>query len=53
MLLDLLVICDLLVTHHPPDQASYGRSRSDPPGPDLVFVITFHTKNYPQDPKMV
>jgi hypothetical protein len=29
ILLDLVVvICDLLVIHHPPDQASYGDSRS-------------------------
>jgi hypothetical protein len=29
VLLRLLVICDLLVTHHPPEQASYRRTRSD------------------------
>ena len=29
ILLDLLVVSDLLVTRHPPDQASYGPGRSD------------------------
>jgi hypothetical protein len=42
------VICDLLVTHHPPEQASYGRGAAALTGSGFRHKFSLK-KKYPQD----